>query len=29
VPKGIVLASGFEVGREVFIGITAFQVFSA
>ncbi len=27
VPKGIVLASGFEVGREVFIGITAFQVF--
>jgi sulfate transport system ATP-binding protein len=29
VPKGICLASGFDVGREVFIGITAFQVFPA
>jgi sulfate transport system ATP-binding protein len=28
VPKGIVLASGFEVGKEVHIGITAFQVFA-
>jgi sulfate transport system ATP-binding protein len=27
VPKGICLASGFDVGREVFVGITAFQVF--
>lgn len=27
VPKGIVLASGFAEGRDVFIGITAFQVF--
>jgi sulfate transport system ATP-binding protein len=29
VPKGICLASGFDVGREVFVGITAFQVFPA
>lgn len=29
VPKGICLASGFDVGREVFIGITAFQSFPA
>ncbi|MCG3205360.1 MAG: Sulfate/thiosulfate import ATP-binding protein CysA [Elusimicrobia bacterium] len=27
VPKGIVLASGFAEGRDVYIGITAFQVF--
>ncbi len=27
VPKGVALASGFEAGRDVFIGITAFHVF--
>ena len=27
VPKGVSLASGFEVGKQVFVGVTAYHVF--
>ena len=29
VPKGVALASGFNVGRQVHVGITAFHAFPA